>query len=59
MTHKMTIDTMSHSDDKIKKKHKKKLINVEIICLDRKKGGKMQRGDSRSKKDLKPPLLDK
>jgi len=55
----MTIDTMSHSDDKIKKKHKKKLINVEIICLDRKKGGKMQRGDSRSKKDLKPPLLDK
>jgi len=40
------------------KKTRKHLIYVEITYLERKKGKKTQRGDSRSKNYLKPPLFD-
>jgi len=58
--HKTTNNTTPHSDDEIMKKQKRKhLIYVEITYLDWKKREKWCKGgDSRSKNDLKPPLLD-
>jgi len=49
--HKTTNNTASHSDDEITKKGK-------ITYLIERKRKRMQMGDSRSKNDLKSPLLD-
>jgi len=54
--HKTTNNTTSHLDDEITKKGK--ITYVKITYLIERKGKKMQRGDSRSKNDLKSPLLD-
>jgi len=54
--HKTTNNTMSHSDDEITKKGK--ITYVKITYLIERKGKRMQMSDSRSKNDLKSPLLD-
>jgi hypothetical protein len=59
-SHKTTNNTTPHLDDEIKKKTQKKKLDIYVNHLFRlrEKGKKMYRGDSRSKNDLKPPLLD-
>jgi len=54
--HKTTNNTTSHLDDEITKKEK--ITYVKITYLIERKGKRMQMGDSRSKNDLKSPLLD-
>jgi len=56
-SHKTMNNTASHSDDGITKKHiKRKNHLCENHLFDWKRGKKMQRGDCRSKNDLKSPL---
>ena len=59
-SHRTTSNATPHLDDEITKKTQKKKLNIceNHLFRSKEKGKKMSRGDSRSKNDLKPPLLD-